>query len=166
MIIHQYKKIRPESAVVHNTRGNGSVLLISLLVSSVGLAVGIGVYNRIYKELLFASFWKQTQVAFTAADSGLECVLYWDLHPPVSGEQASCFDGGTTFSIQPNPSSGSLVTKEVLSSVIVSNGCVTVLVIKDNSTGTTITTIEARGMDSCNSLNPRRVERGLGVRYE
>ncbi|MFZ2303769.1 MAG: hypothetical protein WAV98_03220, partial [Minisyncoccia bacterium] len=63
------------------TRKRGVVLLIAILVGGVALAVGFGVYHRTYKELLFASFWKQTQVAFSAADSGLECALYWELHP-------------------------------------------------------------------------------------
>ncbi|MHB1118015.1 MAG: hypothetical protein ACYCZ7_00580 [Minisyncoccota bacterium] len=34
----------------------GAILLISILVSSVALAVGFGVYNRAYKVLLFGSF--------------------------------------------------------------------------------------------------------------
>lgn len=67
----------------------GVVLLISVLVASVALAVGLGVYQRTYKELYFSSFWKQTQIAASAADSGLECANYWNLHPSVTPE---CFE--------------------------------------------------------------------------
>lgn len=66
----------------------GVVLLISVLVASVALAVGLGVYQRTYKELYFSSFWKQTQIASVAADSGLECATYWDLHPSATPQ---CF---------------------------------------------------------------------------
>lgn len=67
----------------------GVALLIAVLMMSVTLAVGLGVYQRTYKELYFSSFWKQTQIAITAADGGLECGLYWDLHPSAS---PACFN--------------------------------------------------------------------------
>ncbi len=70
------------------TSERGVTLLIAVLLASVTLAVGMGVYQRTYKEILFASFWKQAQAAFAAADSGLECALYWDMHPSASPE---CF---------------------------------------------------------------------------
>ncbi|OHA84431.1 MAG: hypothetical protein A2937_01705 [Candidatus Yonathbacteria bacterium RIFCSPLOWO2_01_FULL_47_33b] len=74
-------------SMVHQKRG--ITLLIAVLISAVVLAVGMGVYQRIYKELYFSSFWKQTQLALATADSGLECVLYWDLHPSAT---PSCFN--------------------------------------------------------------------------
>ena len=49
----------------------GAVLLIAILMASVMLTVGLGVYQRTYKEIYFASFWKQTQRAFSGADIGL-----------------------------------------------------------------------------------------------
>ncbi|MBI5077821.1 MAG: hypothetical protein HZB11_00425 [Candidatus Yonathbacteria bacterium] len=136
-------------------RKRGAVLLIAILVSGVALAVGIGVYKRIYKELLFASFWKQTQVAFAAADSGLECALYWDLHPPVSGN-ASCF-GGASFA-------WSTSTPVLPQPMVVSGGCVNVIVTK-TGTAPIVTTIESRGYNTCDTANSRRVERGLGASY-
>lgn len=131
----------------------GAVLLIAIMVASVALAVGMGVYNRTYKELLFASYWKQTQIAFSAADSGLECALYWNLHPAA---QASCFG---------NPIVGWIPGAEGNFKVDIVSGvgpCVNV----DISWNGTSTTTVARGYnDACDSTSLRRVERGLGVSF-
>lgn len=139
----------------NTNKKRGAVLLIAILVSSVALAVGFSVYKRVYKELLFASFWKQTQVAFAAADAGLECALYWDLHPPVSGN-ASCFGGA--------PFAWSTSTPALPQPMSVSGGCVNVTITKTVAT-TTVTTIESRGYNTCDTANQRRVERGLGASY-
>lgn len=130
----------------------GAVLLIAMLVASVALSVGFGVYNRTYKELLFASFWKQTQIAFSAADSGLECVMYWDMHPQAT---ASCF-GVTVPGWNPsaNISANFLVTAPI---------CVNIEIIKN--VATPLTTIRARGYNTCDTTSPRRVERGLRIDY-
>lgn len=131
----------------------GVVLLISVLVASVALAIGIGVYQRTYKELYFSSFWKQTQISAAAADSGLECAMYWQFHSGVP----ACFGSnlvGWTWGTSGNFSAD------------VSGGCVKVEI---TTTGTATTT-KARGYNAvCTTVdagtNPRVVERGLEVTY-
>ena len=81
------------SSFKNSSHRRGVTLLIAVLVLSAVLSVGLGVFQRVYKELYFASFWKQTQIAGAAADSGLECALYWDLHPSAT---PACF--GTPIS--------------------------------------------------------------------
>ncbi len=137
----------------------GAVLLIAILVSSVALAVGFGVYNRTYKELVFASFWKQTQIAFSAADSGLECSMYWDTHPPASPAQATCF-GGSSFAWSTSTSPFVLPAN-----MSVSGGCVNVTITRAG-VSPVVTTITSRGYNTCDPTNPRRVERGLVASYQ
>ena len=134
----------------NSTKQKGAVLLIAILVSSVALAVGFGVYNRTYKELLFASFWKQTQIAFSAADAGLECALYWQLH---TGATPRCFEydiiGWTP---------GQLGNFNI---PIPTGGCVNIIVEKPGLA----TTTSARGYNvPCSDIltGSRVVERGLG----
>lgn len=133
-------------------KNRGVVLLIAVLVSSVALAVGMGIYQRTYKELLFSTFWKQAQVAFSAADAGLECALYWDLHPAVS---ASCL-GATVAGWNPSLDATASFT-------IATPLCVVVNITKNAAWP--FTTIEARGYNTCDTSNPRRVERGLRIDY-
>ncbi len=71
-------------------RDGGYVLLITVLISSVILAMTLGMANTAYREETFAIQAKESHIAFFAADTGLECALAADR---VAG---SPFDG-------PNP---------------------------------------------------------------
>jgi hypothetical protein len=139
----------------------GVTLLIAVLMMSVTLAVGMGVYNRTYKELYFSSFWKQTQIAAVATDGGLECALYWELHPAA----ATCFGVPVPVTWTPGAASGGNFQLDT------NNGCVKVTITKPAPAPSTLGThIEARGYNNtCAAVNagtnPRTVERGLYVEY-
>lgn len=143
-------------------RERGVVLLIAILFSAVALAVGVGVYTRTYKELLLSSFWKQSQIAFAAADAGLECALYWETHP--GGGSATCFGNSPITTWVPgNPLGGSFQET-------VYGGCARVTIVKAPSPSLPlgiVMRIESRGQsDSCGAINNlRRVERGLKLEY-
>lgn len=55
----------------------GFVLIFSLLVSSVILTAGLAVSRIIVRQILLASIQRDSQYAFFAADSGIECGRYW-----------------------------------------------------------------------------------------
>lgn len=57
----------------------GFVLLFSLLISSILLATGLGISRLMVKQITLAGLSRESQVAFFAADSGLECALHWDI---------------------------------------------------------------------------------------
>ncbi len=141
----------------------GAALLMAVLLASVMLSVGLGVYQRTYKQLVFASFWRQTQIAFAAADGGLECALYWDLHPAVG---ATCFNSVPAVSATWNPTTASPYTQSF--TVPTSDGCVNVTIRKPSPVVPYLTRIESRGYNvSCAtvSTNPRVVERALKIDY-
>ena len=61
---------------------NGFTLLLSVLIVSIVLAVGVGISRIIQTEIFLSNTGRQSQMAFYAADAGLECVAYWDtIHP-------------------------------------------------------------------------------------
>lgn len=141
----------------------GVILVVAILFSSVALAVGVGVYTRTYKELLLSSFWRESQIAFSAADAGLECALYWETHAPGS---VDCFGNtgipgwapGTVTVGNPQTFSANVFPADPR------HGCA-VVTITQNATAP-FTTIESRGQsDVCGSTNPRRVERGVKLQY-
>jgi len=94
-----------------HTTESGIALLFVILVTSVLLTVAIGISNIAYKELVFAVEARDSDIAFFAADTGLECGLYWDQNQVAQGAflqtpaitSASC--AGVTF-----PISGPAVT--------------------------------------------------------
>lgn len=135
---------------------------MAVLMASVMLSVGLGVYQRTYKELYFSSFWKQVQLAFAAADAGLECALYWDLHPAVN---YTCFGNPfASWSLNLPTPPGSATTN--FSNIPVFSGCVNIEITKnDPPVGGITTTIRSRGYNTCDTNNPRRVERALSIDY-
>jgi hypothetical protein len=158
----------------------GAVLLIAILMASVMLTVGLGVYQRTYKEIYLASFWKQVQIAFLAADTGFECALYRDLHPPVASvyfatssassvtNTFSCAGGTVTVPPASFDETSSIIYKYATSTI--SNPSPNAFLVKIVKTtnitvGTTTTKIISHGYNDSNTSNPRRVERGLKIEY-
>lgn len=161
----------------------GAILLIAILMASVMLTVGLGVYQRTYKELYLASFWKQVQLAFLSADTGFECALYRDLHLPTVPLGAVYF-ATSSSSVVPVPNTFLCGVGTVTISpptpvtqfpyiyatstinVTPSNAFkIEVVKITNFTVGTTTTKIISRGYNSSNLSGPRVVERGLKIEY-
>ncbi|MEX0933706.1 MAG: hypothetical protein WD003_00375 [Candidatus Paceibacterota bacterium] len=152
----------------------GYVLLLSVLISGIILAIGVGIANITIKGLILASTGKNSQYAFYAADSGGECALYWDINgdgsgsvfatssestPPTSGIECSEQDIAESWNvIDTTPTTATTVF--VFN--ITGGGCTQVFVKKTNSGGNT--DLEAHGLSSCLE-SARRVERVLKVSY-
>ena len=176
-----------ENKLVFNT---GFVLPFSVLVSGILLSIGLGIFSITMKELAISSSGRESQFAFYAADTGGECALYWDIRH--TGFTDSVFATSTDSSVPVNPvncnrqdmtidASGWDPTEgwEILNSsvdgattqfdMLFSNGsCATVYVFKGSNTLEGIpgsTQIDSHGFNTCNVNNPRRVERGLRIKY-
>lgn len=57
----------------------GFVILFAMLISSLILLITAGIFNVVQKEITLSSAARESQRAFYAADSALECALYVDL---------------------------------------------------------------------------------------
>lgn len=162
----------------------GATLLIAVFMASIMLSVGLGVYQRTYKELYFSSFWKHAQLAFGAADTGLECALFFDLHPPVGKvhfatspssaipsplNQISCGPGAINNITIPSALFGTVGIYQYATSTIslATPYSFSVEVVKTTNTisGITTTKIISRGYNDSNTASLRRVERGLRIDY-
>lgn len=60
-------------------------MLFAVLVSSVLLSVGVSIFNLTLKELVLSSSGRESQFAFYAADTGIECAIYWDFKSATPG---------------------------------------------------------------------------------
>ena len=169
----------------------GFIILYTLLISSIILAMAIGIAGIAYKEVGFSIQSSQSHVAFFAADAGIECALKYDLQSP------SLFTGTTQLGIScasfpnvsvnytagPNNSDVYTLEESAGQGVPVDNGCFKVIVTKnatDVVNGQTLTSgtiVESHGYNmSCSDVatiqaNPqqnstsRLVERVLEYRY-
>lgn len=160
MIKMNLKKIKnpPDRMTPVIRAGNkGFVILFAFTLSSILLAIALGVANIALKEVKFGTSAKDTNNAFLAADTGIEYALFNDKPP--------------TSSFIPAP--GTSQTWDFVVSQLGGAGtsCAKVSVQKDNtSPPNTITTIVSKGYNigdiaTCSSSNPDRIERELKISY-
>lgn len=158
-------------------QGRGVSLFIALITASALLSVAFTVSKIVTKGLEFASMGRDSQVAFFAADAGIECALYHDVDQEpskfdvvVSGSPISCagvnmangnaIPGGS----QTTQIGGAAVSRfgfVLNQGVNPINACVNVVVTKSGIN----TKIESFGYNTCDTNNARRIERGVEVNY-
>jgi hypothetical protein len=138
----------------------GFVLLMSLLISSIILAISGGIYLLAREELVLSGYGRESQKAFFASDSGAECAIYWDIKQNAfatssTSSTIACENQNKTF----DPSSG--ITTFTID---FANGACAVITV-DKITYYPNTTVESKGRNTCVTTNPRRVERALRITY-
>lgn len=138
-------------------KNSGFVILFAVTLSSILLAMALGIANISLKEIKFSTSAEITNEAFFAADSGIEYVLFNDksdssIYVPTPGTEQSW--------IEIIPRLGSSGTS-----------CAKVYIYKNNLNTSipVITNIVSKGYDmgdaACESTNPDRVEREIEVNY-
>jgi Tfp pilus assembly protein PilX len=141
-----------------NKKNRGFTLLLSLIVMGVVLTIGLGVYNIILKEMQISSLGRESLAAFYAADSGTECILYWDVKRGfVSTTTPSTIQcAGQTKNLQ-----GAAINSFTLN---FSNGsCARVTINKSDPSKTEV--ISYGYNVDCDSSFSRKVERGTKTIY-
>ncbi len=148
---------------------SGFALFVSLVVTGTLLLVATGVVSLAVKQSLISASGRESQQAFYAADTGIECALYWDVKNPSGQSAFATSTGSTIFCNQDaaNPGNQWVVGGSVVSTINRINflpdpACAIVTVTKGIS-GTT--KIESLGYNSCDPTNPRRVERAVRASY-
>ena len=146
-------------------KNKGFVLMIVLLLVSVVLVVGLGVFDIILGEITLSIAGRESQKSLYAADSGIECALYWDLKQRVfnlpaysincanSSINGNMFASTTTFTLK-----------------FQNNACAIVTVDKTKILMTPpLTTLTSRGYNTynidCDSSSSKKVERAMRNSY-
>jgi hypothetical protein len=147
-------------------KNKGFTILFTVLISSIVLAITIGIANIAYRETLLSIGAKEGNYALFAADTGAECALYWDLNQSAFTSSAitgvTCNNTSNAVTINP--------TDFYLFRISLNNNknCAQVTVDKTVSTQTAINSL---GYNiSCSDLVAntniaRKVERALRVTY-
>jgi Tfp pilus assembly protein PilX len=153
---------------------NGFTLFIAIVITATLLVVSMGIVSLAVREAQLSSAAKQSQFAFYAADTGIECALYWDVQNPTG---YSAFSTTTGSTIECNRDANNLSNSFVVGGSADSSGrglsdfqvtflpdayCANVTVVKGSDGSTEI---ESLGYNSCDTSNPRRVERAVRVSY-
>lgn len=156
MTPYMYPKERKEE--------RGFTTLFAVLVASLLLAIGIAIFNITYKELLLSSAARESQFAIYAADTGIECALYWDFKQRAfatgtAPRSLTCLSQSAEYDVGASYPATSTFSLQFPTEPY----CVTVEVGKYSSPARTI--VISRGYNTCDESNPRRVERALRAIY-
>ena len=165
----------------------GFAMLFAVLISSVLLSIGLSIFNLTIKELTLSSSGRESQFAFYAADTGIECAFYWDFKGvqifatsssarSPSPASPDCVDtaGTTTQAINITPSLSDATSATTTLSLTIPNldaqgasapYCVNVTVVKRLVAAVIQTTVDSRGYNTCDTTDINRVERAIRVTY-
>lgn len=168
-----------------NITQRGFALFIAVILSSVAAVVTLALTSLAYKSLILSSTARESQYAFYAADTALECALYWDAGKNnASGVTLFPYDASaTTVTITCGTQSVTLTgsqpdvhTTKYQSGWFALNGsaCARVSVYKTD--GTTAPAVHvgqlfgdgvnvACAKVTTNPIDPRAIERGLKAWY-
>lgn len=148
---------------------SGFTLFLAVVIVGVLLFIVAGIVNLAVRQSFISTAGRDSQIAFYAADSGLECALFWDIKNPPGG--VSAFDISTGSTINCNQDASNPGNQWVVggSSISVFNitflpnlWCASVKVTKNTNN---TTSIESSGYNTCGSGSPRRVERAIRATY-
>lgn len=168
------KNVKNRSVNVRGMKNRGIAIFFAVIIIGTITLVTAGIVNLAVRHLQIADSGESSQHAFYAADSGMECALYWDVRNP-SG--TSAFSTSTPTS--PITCNGkSIVVSPVVSGVTRAGTttisfdftpsdpyCAVVAIAKWYSGSTLRTKIESRGYNTCDLTNSRRVERAVRATY-
>ncbi len=170
----------------------GISLVIAMIMTTLLLAISLSIGNIILRQLRITSISTNSQTAFYAADSALECALYWDTATDgtISGSFPQAIFGTTTptsYPVGSNPIKCGTNTSNPLSftkildltnqaiatttfDIDYTDTCAHVVVVKTPprtliSTRGYNTGANATGCDLTNAVERRLVERGLIFRH-
>lgn len=144
----------------------GFTLLMAVLISSVLLALGYEIYNLAVKEVTLSSAGRESQFAFFAADSGIECALHADskLDAFATSSSITSVNCGIATSSLTRAVNGTdyITTFAITLGGGTNTQCVNVRVTRKDPKRTII---ESYGHNTCNLANPVRLERAIRVTY-
>ena len=63
---------------IHHLRSQGYTLLFAMLLTTLVLSIGVSILTIARKEVILTGSSRESHRALLAADSGLECAVYWN----------------------------------------------------------------------------------------
>ncbi len=161
----------------------GIALYIAVTVTAALILVSFSVVSLALKQISISGAGRDSQEAFYAADSGVECAIFWDVkNSVVPGQSAfttttpqvifcnsdlnnplngALLVGGPMTMTEPGANGTSTFSLTFLPQLY----CAQVTVVKGYSGGLQTTKIESRGYNTCDTTSPRRVERAILTTY-
>ena len=164
--IFNFQKDLPHSK---RSFASGFTVFVALIVTGTLLLISSAVVNLAVKQSRISASGRESQDAYYAADTGMECALYWDVKNP-SG--ASAFATSTSSTIYCNKDANNLGNQWTVgggyTSVIdrinfLPDPYCAIVTVNKGMDGST--QIESMGYNTCAEDASRRVERAVRASY-
>ncbi len=149
----------------------GFVILFAVTLAAILLSIALGVAHVAFKEVRFGTSARDTNDAFFAADTGVECALVYHKNQPAdnafTGSAAMSCAGGAVI-LNGGAPSWNFVLAGLGSS---GQSCAKVTVFKDTTSSppNVFTTVTSKGYNvgnsACESSSQNRIERELKLSY-
>jgi hypothetical protein len=136
----------------------GFTLLLAVLITSIILGISVGFTTFVIRELTISAIGRESQKAFFASDSGIECALYWDLKQNAFATSSTSSINCTGLYFTVGGPSG--ISEFDLN--FTNGSCSHVKVDKSVYPQTKI---DSYGHNTCILSDPNRVERALEIIY-
>ena len=160
----------------------GFTTLFAALVASLLLAVGLTIYDITSKQLIFSAIVRDSNFAFYAADTGLECALLWDVKytGPANFGSGSVFATSTDSTSVPSLQvlcNGVDIATQPWSVAKVADAATTTFTVTFNQSPycakvwvekwgyPSRTRVTSRGYNVCDTGASNRIERALRASY-
>ena len=158
--------------VTNKQREKGIAILFAILMTSMLLLIAIGITQVSYKEILFSIEARDSDLAFMAADTGIECAMYMDSMEAFATSTSDTYNCHGHQVIYSSPTGDYLNFQ--FSLPITAASCAEVYIDKAAGTGTS-TQIDSYGYNTAQkdsadcidatSLTPSLVSRALRIMY-
>lgn len=151
-----------------NKENRAFVILYAVTLAAIVLSIALGVANIALREIKFGTSARDANDAFFAADTGIECALFYDRSEDadnafIGTASMNCAGSSTITPIEDPPSYWTFVIPGLGTN---GQGCSKVTVDKRVLPDTSVV---AKGYNignvSCDSSNPNSVERQLEIFY-
>lgn len=154
-------------------KNKGLTLFVAMVLMGTLLLIATGIVSLAVRQSVISASGRESQDAFYAADTGIECALFWDVQNQTGISSFSTSTGSTIFCNQDasNPSNpipttvGGNAVSTFRVNFLPNPYCAIVTVTKDYINDALVTTIESKGYNTCDPSNPRRVERAVRAVY-
>jgi Tfp pilus assembly protein PilX len=173
----------------------GFTLILAIFLSTIVLTITLSMMSILYKQLVLSTADRESQIAFFAADTGMECAYYWDfradlagsstqsifqrqstllptlgdIKPHCAGQKITATDGPTGetpfSSSATTTSAGDTIYTTIFYITNINSTQACTYVVVNKNETQKTTVIESHGQNRCVLGDTRRVERAIQFRY-
>ena len=153
------------NGILNSKTKKGFILLYAVLIMSMLLALTFSITDLTVKERKLSRFVEESFSAFFAAESGIECALYWDLRYEKSAFRYDDITEPGGRKITCNGDEFTVGTSDVTEITLTFPGSSNSSVIKVDKSVENNTSLTAEGYSVADPSSGDGIERGIQVKY-